>query len=270
MGILNVTSDSFSDGGQFLSHEAALAHATGMLEEGADLIDVGGESTRPGAKEVAEQEELERVVPVIKALVQDLGAKVSVDTSKPAVMQAAVEAGAVMINDVRALGEPGALEVAAQAAKEHGTGVCLMHMQGAPSNMQDNPHYNDVVGEVTEYLQQRCAEAIQAGVPRAQLVVDPGFGFGKTTVHNLQLLDNLDSLCELGFPVLAGLSRKRMFAEILARTADEPYTGSRLHASVAAAQIAVDRGAALVRVHDVEPTVQALRVREWTGRYGSG
>ena len=263
MGILNVTSDSFSDGGQFIKPDAAIRQAGLMLDEGADIIDVGGESTRPGAEEVTLQEELDRVIPVIQKVVAELGARVSVDTSKPEVMREAVSAGALMINDVRALTEPGALEIAVDAARQKGIAICLMHMQGSPENMQENPHYTNVVREVKDFLVKRCQTASDAGIEKKQLIVDPGFGFGKTTQHNLQLLNNLDRLCESGFAVLAGLSRKRMFAEILGVTESGqpvPYDGTRLHASVAAAQIAVARGARIVRVHDVGPTVHALKV----------
>ncbi len=264
MGILNITSDSFSDGGQFLSADAAMLQASRMLEEGADIIDIGGESTRPGAEQVSEQEELDRVIPVLQRVVSELGARVSVDTSKPQVMREAVAGGAVMINDVRALTEPGALEVATEAAIANGTAVCVMHMQGNPQNMQENPHYTHVVDEVKAFLLQRCEAAMQAGIAQNRLVIDPGFGFGKTTQHNLTLLNHLDRFCDGGFAVLAGLSRKRMFAEILAQDGRSNYQGSRLHASVAAAQIAATRGARVIRVHDVAPTAQALKVLERT------
>ena len=236
------------------------------------IIDVGGESTRPGAEEVAQQEELDRVIPVISKVVTELGARVSVDTSKPEVMREAVAAGAVMINDVRALSEPGAFDIAVDAARRHGTAICLMHMQGNPQTMQENPHYTNVVDEVSDFLKARCQSVTEAGVRKNQLIVDPGFGFGKTTQHNLQLLHNLDRLCESGFAVLAGLSRKRMFAEILASTSSGEqvsHEGTRLHASVAAAQIAVDRGAKIVRVHDVAPTVHALKVLQETENAGA-
>lgn len=264
MGILNITSDSFSDGGRFINPDDALDQARLMLEEGADIIDIGGESTRPGAEQVGQQEEVDRVIPVLERLVSELGARVSVDTSKPEVMREAIAAGAVMINDVRALTEPGALEVAADAAITRGIAVCVMHMQGNPQNMQENPHYTHVVDEVQDFLEQRCRIAMQAGIPQHLLLVDPGFGFGKTTQHNLALLNHLDQLCESGFAVLAGLSRKRMFAEILCAIGQDNYDGTRLHASVAAAQIAVARGARVVRVHDVGPTVHALKVLAWT------
>ncbi len=268
MGILNITTDSFSDGGRFIDKEDALRQAEQMLNEGADIIDIGGESTRPGASQVDQQEELDRVIPVVEQVVAKLGARVSIDTSKPVVMREAVAAGAVMINDVRALALPGASDVAAAAASE-GVVVCLMHMQGSPENMQENPHYNNVVADVSAFLADACEKAIESGIPAAQLLIDPGFGFGKTTQHNLQLLHNLDQLCGFGFVVLAGLSRKRMFADILAAENETGgFQGTRLHASVAAAQIAVTRGARVVRVHDVEPTVHALKVLEWTRQQG--
>ena len=268
MGILNITTDSFSDGGRFIDKADALQQAEHMLNEGADIIDVGGESTRPGAMQVDQQEELDRVIPVVEQVVAELGARVSIDTSKPAVMRAAVAAGAVMINDVRALSLPGAIEAAVDAATE-GVVVCVMHMQGSPENMQENPHYTNVVREVSAFLSDACSGAIESGIPARQLLIDPGFGFGKTTQHNLQLLQNLDELCSSGFAVLAGLSRKRMFADILATAGQTGnYDGTRLHASVAAAQIAVARGARVVRVHDVGPTVHALKVLEWTQKQG--
>jgi dihydropteroate synthase len=252
MGILNVTPDSFSDGGDFVTREAALRHARQMVADGADLIDVGGESTRPGAPPVSVAEELDRVIPVIEALASELAVPVSVDTSKPDVMRAAVAAGAGLINDVAALRRPGALAAAAALRVP----VCLMHMQGEPGTMQQDPAYGDVVAEVAAFLAGRLAACEAAGIPRERLLVDPGFGFGKTLAHNLALLRGLPRLASLGVPVLAGLSRKSMIGALLGGVP----VGERLHGSVAAAVLAVERGAAIVRVHDVGPTVQALRI----------
>jgi len=252
MGILNVTPDSFSDGGDFATREAALRHARQMVADGADLIDVGGESTRPGAPPVSVAEELDRVIPVIEALANELAVPVSVDTSKPEVMRAAVAAGAGLINDVAALRRPGALAAAAALRVP----VCLMHMQGVPGTMQQDPAYGDVVAEVAAFLAGRLAACEAAGIPRERLLVDPGFGFGKTLAHNLALLRGLPRLASLGVPVLAGLSRKSMIGALLGGVP----VGERLHGSVAAAVLAVERGAAIVRVHDVGPTVQALRI----------
>ncbi|MFK7889722.1 MAG: dihydropteroate synthase, partial [Granulosicoccus sp.] len=210
MGILNVTPDSFSDGGEFFRHDHALTHAQAIVDQGVDIIDVGGESTRPGADDVQVEQELDRVVPIVEALVRRFDAIVSVDTSKALVMAEAASAGAGMINDVRALREPGALQAAAQS----GLPVCLMHMLGEPRTMQQAPEYHDVVTEVCDFLTQRVDACIQAGIPRGQILIDPGFGFGKNLQHNLRLLAGLDRLCSVA-PVLTGLSRKRMFAEIL-------------------------------------------------------
>lgn len=253
MGILNVTPDSFSDGGRFLDPAAALAHARSMVASGADLIDVGGESTRPGAAPADLQVELERVLPVIEALARALPAPVSVDTSKPEVMRAAVRAGAGLINDVRALGAPGALETAAGL----GVPVCLMHMRGEPRTMQAAPQYQDVVAEVRGFLARRVEACVAAGIPRARLILDPGFGFGKTLEHNLALLARLGDIADLGLPVLVGISRKSMLGAITGRA-----VGERLTASVAAALIAAERGASILRVHDVAATVDALKVLE--------
>jgi len=250
MGVINVTPDSFSDGGRYAGHDAALAHARQMLADGADIVDVGGESTRPGAAPVAEADEIDRVLPVIEALVAD-GARVSVDTMKPAVMRAAIAAGAAMINDVRALRAPGALEAAAASD----VAVCLMHMQGEPRTMQAAPHYDDVVADVRDFLATRAAAAIAAGISHERIVLDPGFGFGKSLAHNLALLRGLPELRALGFPVLAGLSRKSSIGQITGREASERTAGS-----LAAALAAVARGAAIVRVHDVRETVDALKV----------
>lgn len=253
MGILNVTPDSFSDGGDFVSVDLAVAHAVEMVGQGADIIDVGGESTRPGARAVSVDEELDRVLPVVEALVQAVDVPVSIDTSKPEVMAAAARAGAGMINDVYALRLPGALEAAAQCALP----VCIMHMLGEPRTMQDTPHYDDILLEIKGFLTERVAAAVAAGIPRERLIVDPGFGFGKTLEHNLQILRGLSALTELGLPVLAGLSRKSMIGMALDLPVDK-----RTHASIALALIAVQQGAGIVRVHDVGPTVEAVRMYE--------
>jgi dihydropteroate synthase len=251
MGILNVTPDSFSDGGDFISVPAALAQARRMVGEGAAIIDVGGESTRPGAQAVPIEEELRRVIPVIRALAAELPVPISIDTAKPEVMHAAVEAGAGFINDVYALRAPGALAMAAAL----GVPVCLMHMQGEPRTMQQNPHYDDVVGEVGAFLIARIRACRDAGIPDRQLLIDPGFGFGKTVRHNLQLLNGLDALRRIGLPLLVGLSRKSFLGAVL----DAPVT-ARLHAGLAATTVAVLKGARLIRTHDVGPTVEALRL----------
>jgi len=250
MGILNITPDSFSDGGRFVDRERALAHARQMAADGADIIDIGGESTRPGAAPVNVDVELERVVPLVEALARE-GIRVSADTRKAEVMRAALAAGAGMVNDVRALQEPGAMEAAASGNAV----VCLMHMRGEPQTMQAEPHYDDVVAEVRDFLVERarCCEA--AGISRDRIVIDPGFGFGKTMAHNLALLRSLRVFEATGYPVLAGLSRKSMLGGIAGRDVNE-----RAAASVAAALAAVARGAALVRVHDVRETVDALKV----------
>ncbi len=254
MGIVNVTPDSFSDGGAHDSTEAAIAHALKLVEEGADILDIGGESTRPGADEVGVEEELTRVVPVIEALVARVEVPISIDTSKPEVMRAAVAAGAGMINDVYALRQPGALD----AAAESGAAVVLMHMLGEPRSMQAAPRYDDVVGEVHRFLAERIFACEMAGFDKRKLVVDPGFGFGKTRAHNLGLLARLQRFTELGVPVLAGLSRKKTIGELTGR--DVP--AERVHGSVAAHVIAVQNGARIVRVHDVAVTVDALKVWE--------
>jgi len=251
MGILNVTPDSFSDGGRHFDRQAAIEAGLRMVEEGAAIIDVGGESTRPGAAAVGAQEEIGRVVPVIEALAARVDAILSVDTSKPEVITAALRAGAHLVNDVRALSLPGALE----AAAAHDAAVCLMHMQGTPATMQDDPRYDDVVAEVRDFLAARARQLEAAGVPRDRIVLDPGFGFGKSFAHNVALAKGLGAIAALGYPVLAGLSRKRMIGEITGRAA-----GDRVAGSVAAALAAVQNGASLVRVHDVKPTVDALRV----------
>lgn len=252
MGIVNVTPDSFSDGGAHQSTEAAIAHGLRLAGEGADLLDIGGESTRPGADDVGVAEELRRVVPVIERLVAETGLPVSVDTSKPEVMRAAVAAGAGMINDIHALRRDGALEAAAELAVP----VVLMHMLGQPRDMQVAPQYDDVVAEVHRFLAERVFAAEMAGIAKKHLVIDPGFGFGKNLEHNLSLLACLERFSDLGLPVLAGLSRKRSIAELTGREG----LHERVYGSVAAHLIAAQRGAVLLRVHDVAATVDALKV----------
>jgi len=250
LGIVNVTPNSFSDGGRFLDASHAIAHGLALVAEGADLVDVGGESTRPGAEAVPAEEELRRVIPVVSALARE-GVAVSVDTMKPEVMRAAIDAGCAVVNDVNAFRAPGAIEAVARG----GVGVIAMHMQGTPTTMQQAPHYDDVVAEVASYLHER-AQALEAGgVARDDIVIDPGFGFGKTLEHNLALFRSLPALAAVGYPLLAGVSRKRMIGEITGRALAERAAGS-----VAAALLAVQNGASLVRVHDVRETVDALRV----------
>ena len=251
MGVLNVTPDSFSDGGRFSGRAAALDRARQMAHEGAAIVDVGGQSTRPGAVVIGVEEELARVVPVVEALCAELALPVSVDTSRPEVMRAALAAGASMINDVAALRAPGALEAVAASS----AAVCLMHMQGEPQTMQVAPRYDDVVAEVREFLERRVRAAEAAGIARARMVVDPGFGFGKLLEHNLRLLAGLGQLAPAGVPVLAGLSRKSMIGQLTGRPVNE-----RLAGSVALAALAVERGAAIVRTHDVAATVDAVRI----------
>ncbi len=250
MGIVNVTPDSFSDGGRYVSTENALQHALQLIEQGADLLDIGGESTRPGSNQVTAEEELRRIMPLVEALVER-NVSVSVDTSKPEVMRAAIDAGAAMINDVNALKAEGALEAVAAG----GVAACLMHMQGEPRNMQAQPHYDDVVAEVKDFLRQRLNAAIAAGIPRERLVLDPGFGFGKMLEHNIELLRHLDQFLDLDAPLLVGLSRKSMLGKI---TGNE--VSDRVYASVAAALLAVAKGASILRVHDVKATRDALAV----------
>ena len=252
MGIVNVTPDSFSDGGAHDTVERAVAHALLLAGEGADILDIGGESTRPGADEVPVEEELRRVIPVIERLVQDTTLPISIDTSKPEVMRAAVAAGAGMINDVYGLRRDGALDAAAAL----GVPVVLMHMLGEPRSMQDAPQYDDVVADVHRFLTERIFAAEMAGIAKKNIVIDPGFGFGKTQAHNLQLLAQLRRFTELGVPVLAGLSRKKTIGELTGR--DDPR--ERVSGSVAAHLIAAQNGAGLLRVHDVAATVDALKV----------
>jgi len=258
MGILNITPDSFSDGGVFLHPQKAVDHAAAMVEQGADIIDIGGESTRPGAAAVDVEQELDRVLPVLDALLQQVPVPVSVDTSKPEVMRAVSEVGAGMINDVNALRSEGALA----AVAESGLPVCLMHMRGEPRTMQKNPQYDDVVDEIKQFLRQRIQAAEQAGISRNKILVDPGFGFGKTLEHNLELVRRLAEFQSLGTPILAGLSRKSMIDMALGLPVDQ-----RLNASLALALIAVSQGAAIVRVHDVRETREAIRMYEAV--YGS-
>ena len=250
MGVVNVTPDSFYDGGRYGTPQAAIVQARRLAEEGADLLDVGGESSRPGAAPVTAEEELARILPVLEGIA-DLEVPVSVDTTKPEVMRAALARGAAMINDITALAAPGALELVAASD----AAVCLMHMQGSPRTMQAEPTYADVVAEVRDFLAARAAACVAAGIARDRIVVDPGFGFGKTVAHNLALLARLGEIAALGFPVLAGWSRKSSLGRITGRPADD-----RLAASVAAALLAVQRGARIVRVHDVAATRDALAV----------
>jgi dihydropteroate synthase len=252
LGIVNVTPDSFADGGEHATLETAVAHGLKLAEEGADALDVGGESTRPGARDVGIDEELRRVIPVVERLARETTLPISIDTSKPEVMRAAVAAGAGMINDVYALRRDGALDAAASL----GVPVVLMHMQGEPRSMQEAPRYEDVVADVHRFLAERIFAAEMSGIDKKRIVVDPGFGFGKTSAHNLLLLAQFERFTELGVPVLAGLSRKKTIGELTGR--DDPH--ERVHGSVASAVIAAQRGARLLRVHDVAATVDALRV----------
>lgn len=251
MGIVNVTPDSFSDGGKYESTEKAVEHAMQLVAEGADILDIGGESTRPGATPVSLKDELCRVVPVVEALSKVAGVPLSIDTYKPEVMSAALAAGADIINDVRALQEPGALEIVSRS----NAGVCLMHMQGLPQTMQDNPQYDDVVAEVRVFLADRLTAVQAAGITSERIVLDPGFGFGKRTMHNVALLRALQDIAELGRPLLVGLSRKSVLGQM---TGGDVYV--RLHASIAASVISVLKGARIVRVHDVKATADALKV----------
>ncbi|WP_323877204.1 dihydropteroate synthase [Aeromonas hydrophila] len=250
MGILNVTPDSFSDGGHFNQLERAMTHARQMMVEGATLIDIGGESTRPGAPDVSEQEELDRVIPVVERMVAELEVMISLDTSKAAVMREGCAAGAHLINDVRALLEPGALAAAAVA----NVPVCLMHMQGQPRTMQAEPHYDDLLGEVRAFFDERIAACLAAGIRREQLLLDPGYGFGKTLAHNYQLLAQQEKLLDYQLPLLVGMSRKSMIGNLLGCPVDE-----RLAGSLACALIGMQHGARIIRVHDVRATMDALR-----------
>jgi dihydropteroate synthase len=261
MGVLNVTPDSFSDAGRFLAAEDALAQAGAMVEAGADIIDVGGESTRPGAPPAPLQVELDRVIPVVEAIAAGHDTIISVDTGKAGVMTAAVAAGAEMINDVYALREPGALDAAAglEAA------VCLMHMRGTPADMQESPHYDSLPQDVIRFLAERVDAAVSAGISRDRLVVDPGFGFGKNDRHNLRILARLGAFRELGLPLLVGLSRKRTLGKLTGRPVD-----ARVSAGIAAAVMAIERGANIIRTHDVAETVDALRVVSAVMEAGKG
>ncbi|MEZ9422584.1 dihydropteroate synthase [Vibrio lentus] len=253
MGILNVTPDSFSDGGQFSSLEKALQKAERMIQAGVSIIDIGGESTRPGAPEVTLEEELSRVIPTIKAIRANFDVWISIDTSKAEVMRQAVEAGADLINDVRALQEPGALEAAAQAQVP----VCLMHMKGQPRTMQANPSYDDVFTDVEDFLKERVEACESVGIPKEQLILDPGFGFGKTIEHNYHLLTHLEKFHTLGLPILAGISRKSMIFKLLDKAPADCMVGS-----VTCATIAAMKGAQIIRVHDVEDTLEAMKIIE--------
>ena len=253
MGILNVTPDSFSDGGLFVARDAAIRQAEAMAQDGAAIIDVGGESTRPGANAVSEAQEIDRVVPIIEGIRGVTDVPVSIDSSKAGVMHAAVAAGADMINDVRALQDNGALEAAASLQKP----VCLMHMQGLPRTMQESPRYENVTADVTTFLEERLLACVDAGLDRGLIIIDPGFGFGKTHAHNIELLANLRHLRRLGQPVMVGISRKSTLGYLTGRE-----TSERMPASVAAALVAVMSGAEIVRVHDVAATVDALKVNQ--------
>jgi len=253
MGILNVTPDSFSDGGRFNQQDAALKHALQMQQQGAEVVDIGGESTRPGAMPVSLDEELERVIPAIEKIRENSDIAISIDTSKPEVMQAAITAGAAMVNDVNALHAEGALDVCVR----HQVAVCLMHKQGNPLTMQHNPHYRNVVDEIKQYLVDRANICTEAGLPAEKICIDPGFGFGKTLENNLSLLNEMQQFCTLGYPVLVGVSRKSMFGQLLNRNVEE-----RLVASTSAAVIAYQKGARFFRVHDVAETCDALKLCE--------
>ena len=251
MGILNVTPDSFSDGGRFNQFDAALRHAEAMVAAGATLIDVGGESTRPGARVVSPVEELERVAPIVERIARELDVIISVDTSTPAVMRETARLGAGLINDVRSLRRDGALDAAAAT----GLPVCLMHMLGEPGNMQDNPHYDDLVGEVSGFLADRIAQCAAAGIAADKIILDPGFGFAKTLQHNLSLFKHMEALHALGRPLLVGVSRKSMIGQALNRP-----VGERLYGGLALAALAVTKGARILRVHDVAETVDVVRM----------
>ena len=251
MGIVNVTPDSFSDGGQFAVTNLAADHALKLVEEGAAILDIGGESTRPNATPVGLQEELDRVIPVIEALVSQVNIPISIDTYKPQVMQAAINAGASIVNDVCALQEDGALQVVSKS----NAGVCLMHMQGTPQTMQDNPRYDHVVNDVSDFLAVRLQACIDAGIAKNRILLDPGFGFGKTRAHNIALIRQLENFAVLGQPLLVGLSRKSVLGQMTGNDVD-----ARLYASIAASVIAAQKGAKILRVHDVKATVEALKV----------
>jgi dihydropteroate synthase len=252
MGIVNVTPDSFSDGGNYNSVDTAFKQSMRLIEEGAEILDIGGESTRPGAPDVALQEELQRVIPVIKRIREASDCVISIDTSKAAVMEAAIEAGADIINDVRALQEPGALEV---AAKYPDVPVCLMHMQGQPRTMQANPTYQNLISEINQFFEERVLACNKAGINQNRIILDPGFGFGKTLSHNFEILEQFNQFSTLGFPLLAGLSRKSMFGQLLNRETNE-----RVAASLAGALLCAQKGAHIIRVHDVKETADVIGV----------
>jgi dihydropteroate synthase len=255
MGIVNVTPDSFSDGGKHFDRRAAIAHARRLIEDGADILDIGGESTRPGAQLASLSEELDRVIPVIEA-VAGAGVPISIDTQKPEVMHLAIVAGACIVNDVNALQAPGALQAIAGSK----VAVCLMHRQGSAEDMQQNPEYRDVVTEVKEFLRERADAVLATGVAAERIIIDPGFGFGKTVAHNLRLLRDLDAFLDLGFPVMVGLSRKSTLGTITGRPVNE-----RVAASLAAALLAAQKGAKIIRVHDVRETVDTLKILQAVG-----
>ncbi len=255
MGILNFTPDSFSDSGQFFQLDKALVQVETMLQQGASIIDIGGESTRPMAEEVTLEQELERVIPLVEAVRQRFDCWISVDTSKARVMQEAANAGMDLINDIRALREPNALQTAVQL----GLPVCIMHMQGQPRTMQLNPHYDDVVADVLKFMQQRTEQCLTSGIKKENLLWDPGFGFGKSVQHNYRLLQQLSVFCEQGYPVLAGISRKSMIGAVLDKTVEQRMVGS-----VSAALIAAMKGACILRVHDVGETADALKIWQAT------
>ncbi|CBL44442.1 Dihydropteroate synthase (FolP) [gamma proteobacterium HdN1] len=261
MGILNVTPDSFSDGGHHFRWQDALDHADAMVQQGAAIIDIGGESTRPGAATVSSQQELDRVLPVLEAITARFDTVCSVDTSNPVLMCEAVRLGAGMLNDIRAFQRPDAEAAALDAAQRHGVALCIMHMQGEPANMQTAPHYQNVVQEVRAFLISRASRFEQLGVPATQLVLDPGFGFGKDLAHNYALLRELVQLTQQRFAVLAGLSRKSMIGAVVNRPIDQ-----RLSGSLAAAVLAAERGVSILRVHDVAATVDALKVLDYVLR----
>ncbi|OBY52680.1 dihydropteroate synthase [Aggregatibacter aphrophilus] len=255
MGILNFTPDSFSDSGQFFQLDKALVQVETMLQQGASIIDIGGESTRPMAEEVTLEQELERVIPLVEAVRQRFDCWISVDTSKALIMQEAANAGMDLINDIRALREPNALQTAVQL----GLPVCIMHMQGQPRTMQLNPHYDDVVADVLKFMQQRTEQCLTSGIKKENLLWDPGFGFGKSVQHNYRLLQQLSVFCEQGYPVLAGISRKSMIGAVLDKTVEQRMVGS-----VSAALIAAMKGACILRVHDVGETADALKIWQAT------
>ncbi len=252
MGIVNVTPDSFSDGGNYNSVDDAFNQAMRLIKDGAEILDIGGESTRPGAPDVALQEELKRVIPVIKRIREASDCVISIDTSKAAVMEAAIEAGADIINDVRALQEPGALEV---AARHSDVPVCLMHMQGQPRTMQTNPTYENLISEISQFFEERVLTCSKAGINQNRIILDPGFGFGKTLNHNFEILEKFNEFSRLGLPLLAGLSRKSMFGQLLNRE-----TSERVAASLAGALLCAQKGAHIIRVHDVQETADVIGV----------